>query len=102
MSSSPASLRASRIDPSHIVRPPLSSQDIDAFERLDAAYRTLCAMLYNYAPMSGHPGGSISSGRIVSMLLFNTMDYDVTDPDRSDADVLSYAAGHKALGLYAM
>ena len=96
------SVRASQIDPSHPGSAPLSARDIDAFERLDAAYRTLCAMLYNYAPMSGHPGGSISSGRIVSMLLFETMDYDVTDFDRDDADVLSYAAGHKALGLYAM
>jgi transketolase len=102
MSSPLASLRGSRIEASHVASPPLSSRDIDAFERLDTAYRTLCAMLYNYAPMSGHPGGSISSGRIVSMLLFETMDYDVTDPERSDADVLSYAAGHKALGLYAM
>jgi transketolase len=102
MSSQPAALRASQIDPSLLAWPPLSSRDIDAFELLDSAYRTLCAMLYNYAPMSGHPGGSISSGRIVSMLLFETMDYDVTDSDRSDADVLSYAAGHKALGLYAM
>ncbi|NIU62769.1 MAG: hypothetical protein GWN66_18165, partial [Pseudomonas stutzeri] len=24
------------------------------------------------------------------------------DPDRADADIISYAAGHKALGLYAM
>ena len=74
----------------------------ESFEKLDALYRTLCAMLYNYAPMSGHPGGSISSGRIVASLLFGTMDYDISDPWREDADVLSYAAGHKALGLYSM
>src|SRR5512146_909441 len=30
------------------------------------------------------------------------MDYDLGDPEREDADVLSYAAGHKAMGLYAM
>jgi transketolase len=30
------------------------------------------------------------------------MDYDVSDPDREDADLISYAAGHKALGLYSM
>ena len=30
----------------------------------------MCALLYNYVPMSGHPGGSISSGRIVSALMF--------------------------------
>lgn len=73
-----------------------------AFETLDLYYRSLCAMLYNYAPTSGHPGGSISSGRIVQALLFGAMDYDLTDPLRRDADVISYAAGHKALGLYAM
>lgn len=81
---------------------PLAARDVDALEKLDLAYRTLCAMLYNYAPMSGHPGGSISSGRIVSTLFFETLDYDALDPDRDDADVLSWAAGHKALGLYAM
>jgi transketolase len=81
---------------------PLSPQDLLAFEKLDAAYRTLCAMLYNYAPMSGHPGGSISSGRFVAALLFETMQYDLLHPDREDADIISYAAGHKALGLYSM
>src|SRR5512136_2590745 len=69
---------------------------------LDELYRSLCSMLYNYVPMSGHPGGSISSGRIVASLLFRQMDYDVSQPDRTDADLISYAAGHKAMGLYAM
>ena len=40
---------------------PLTPPELKAFETLDTAYRSLCAMLYNYAPMSGHPGGSISS-----------------------------------------
>jgi transketolase len=57
--------------------------------------------LYNYA-QSGHPGGSVSSGHIVAALLFDGMDYDVGDPNRSDQDLISYSAGHKALGLYAM
>ena len=30
------------------------------------------------------------------------MDYDLGRPDRQDADIISYAAGHKAMGLYAM
>ena len=80
----------------------LSEQELAAFERFDLLYRSLCAMLFNYVPTSGHPGGSISSGRIASCLAFGGMDYDVTSPDRDDADVLSYAAGHKALGLYAL
>ena len=75
---------------------------IESFDTLDLIYRTLCALMYNYAPMSGHPGGSISSGRFVARLLFDVMDYDLAHPGRLDADIISYAAGHKALGLYAM
>ncbi len=78
----------------------LDTQDLEYFEQLDLVYRSVCALMYNYVPTSGHPGGSISSGRIVASILFHTMDYDVADPDRPDADIISYAAGHKALGLY--
>jgi len=76
--------------------------EIKHFETFDLIYRCLCALLYNYVPTSGHPGGSISSGRFVASILFDAMDYDVSNPDREDADIISYAAGHKALGLYAM
>ncbi len=81
---------------------PLSPDDLQAFERLDLIYRSVCAMLYNYVPMSGHPGGSISSGRFAAALLFESTDYDTALPDRDDADIVSYSAGHKALGLYAL
>ena len=81
---------------------PLSTEDLAAFESLDLLYRSLCALLYNYVPMSGHPGGSISSGRFVEGILFDALDYDLSDPDRPEADIISYAAGHKAMGLYAM
>ncbi len=72
------------------------------FEAFDTVYRSLVAVLYNFVPLSGHPGGSISSGRFVQALLFGALDYDLSDPDRPDADLVSYAAGHKALGLYAL
>ncbi|MDI6807862.1 MAG: hypothetical protein QME66_02625 [Candidatus Eisenbacteria bacterium] len=75
---------------------------IDCLEKYDLIYRTVCGILYNFVPTSGHPGGSISSGRMVEMLLFSTMDYDFSNPEREDADIISYAAGHKAMGLYAM
>lgn len=81
---------------------PLSGEEVERMELFDLIYRTLCSIMFNYVPTSGHPGGSVSSGRIVSTLVFQTMEYDLTDPDRADADILSYAAGHKALGLYAM
>jgi len=75
---------------------------ITSLERFDQLYRALCAMVFNYAPTSGHPGGSISAGRILSCLLFHTLDYDLQKVNRPDADLLCFAAGHKALGLYAM
>ncbi|MGZ4199260.1 MAG: hypothetical protein ACXVP1_03660, partial [Thermoleophilia bacterium] len=81
---------------------PLPAAELATFETLDLLYRSLCALLYNYVPTSGHPGGSISSGRFTAALLFDSLDYELADPDREDADVLSYAAGHKAMGLYAM
>lgn len=81
---------------------PLDEAALEVCETFDLFYRTLCALMYNYAPLSGHPGGSISSGRIVQRLLFDVMDYDLACPQRRDADIISYAAGHKALGLYAM
>jgi hypothetical protein len=30
--------------------------------------------MFTYVPTSGHPGGSISSGRIAQALLFETLD----------------------------
>jgi len=80
----------------------ISKEDLKALTYADVVYRALCSILYDFAPLSGHPGGSISSGRIVANLAYNVMSYDITDPDRDDADILSYAAGHKALGFYAM
>jgi transketolase len=75
---------------------------VSQLEELDVIYRTLCGVLYNFVPQSGHPGGSISSGRIVEALLYHTMRYNMSDPDDLTADIISYAAGHKAMGLYAM
>lgn len=78
-----------------------SDADVQHFERFDRLYRSLCALLYNYVPLSGHPGGSISAGPFIATLLFNDMAYDLSGPEREDADLISFAAGHKAMGLYA-
>ena len=80
----------------------VSAEEIQNFELFDLTYRSLCAIMYNYVPGSGHPGGSISSGRFVQGIIFNSLDYNFGNPDAVDADIISYAAGHKALGLYAM
>jgi len=75
--------------------------DGESLEFLDLCYRTLCAILFNHAS-SGHPGGSVSSGRIVESLIYNRMKYDISNPMDRSADIISYSAGHKTLGLYAM
>jgi transketolase len=87
------------LDPTLV--PALPDEDKQSLEFLDLCYRTLCAVMFNHAS-SGHPGGSISSGRFVSSLLYRQMRYDISDPMDRTADIISYAAGHKALGLYAM
>ncbi len=79
----------------------LNEQELNALNKLDVMYRALCAILYNFA-QTGHPGGSISSGKIVQNLVFNQMSYNFKNPDEESADIISYAAGHKALGLYAL
>ena len=80
----------------------LTSDEIRLFEKLDLIYRTLCGILYNYVPTSGHPGGSISSGRFVQGIVYKTADYDIKKPTLDINDMIIYAAGHKAMGLYAM
>ncbi len=48
-----------------------AAAELAAFETLDLLYRALCALLFNYVPTSGHPGGSISSGRFSPTMLFD-------------------------------
>ena len=97
--------RAVYKDVTEVVQNPayrISINDAAVLERLDVVYRTLIAILYNFVPSSGHPGGSISSGRAVSHLIYKGMWYNFANPLEEDADIISYAAGHKALGLYAL
>ena len=65
----------------------LNGEERKALESFDLIYRTLCALMFNFVPTSGHPGGSVSSGRMVAGLLFDVMDYDLEAPDREDADI---------------
>ena len=51
----------------------LPQEQKEQLEKLDVLYRALVAVLYNFVPTSGHPGGSISSGRIVQTLLYEMM-----------------------------
>ncbi|MEK7389021.1 MAG: hypothetical protein AAB036_04930 [Elusimicrobiota bacterium] len=94
---------------SHPVRPrpvnrraPNAKNPPQFWSDLELSYRTLCAALFNFAPTSGHPGGSLSSGPLALALAFETMEYELKRPDLPESDILCYAAGHKALGLYAL
>lgn len=78
-----------------------SPEAIDLLTRYDLIYRSLVTIQFNFS-QSGHPGGSISAGQIMTAALFATMQYDIGDPLRDDQDLLTFAAGHKATGLYAM
>ena len=64
----------------YIEAKPLRVKDAGFFEDFDAAYRALCAVLFNFAK-SGHPVGSISASRIMAGLLFERMDYDFFNED---------------------
>jgi len=69
-------------------------------ERVFIAYRAIVALLFNFV-QSGHPGGSISAGRIMlNIALGRNTKIDITNLDRPDSDIIGMAAGHKALGLY--
>ncbi len=81
---------------------PLSDPDLRRFETIDLLYRSLCALLFNYVPALRTPGRIHLFGPHLSAILFDAMDYDMSDPDRQDADVISFAAGHKAMGLYGL
>ena len=80
----------------------LTANRVKLLDDFDQIYRSLCTLLFNYVPASGHPGGSISAGRFVASLLFDSLDYDISRPEREDADILSFAAGHKTMGLYSL
>lgn len=72
------------------------------YQDVELALRALCTLMFNYAPTSGHPGGSVSSALLASALAFDGLDYDLGRPLEETNDALIYAAGHKALGLYAL
>ncbi|MDA0328306.1 MAG: hypothetical protein O2958_04775 [Gemmatimonadetes bacterium] len=78
-----------------------SVESLALLTRFDLIYRSLVAIQFNFS-QSGHPGGSVSAGHIMTAALLGTMQYDIGDPMRRDQDLLSFAAGHKATGLYAM
>jgi len=50
---------------------------------------------------SGHPGGSLSSAELFSVLYFNVMRHNPNDPEWEGRDKFVLSKGHVAPGLYA-
>ncbi|MDK2943280.1 MAG: transketolase [Acetobacterium sp.] len=50
---------------------------------------------------SGHPGGSLSSAEILTLLYFEQMNVDVNNPRKEDRDRFVLSKGHAAPVLYA-
>ena len=53
-----------------------------------------------YAASSGHPGGSLSSAELMSVLYFRAMRHDPSDPSMPDRDRFVLSKGHAAPILY--
>ena len=54
-----------------------------------------------YAGKSGHPGGSLSCADILTVLYFNQMEIDATNPQTSKRDRFVLSKGHCSPALYA-
>ena len=54
-----------------------------------------------HAAKSGHPGGSLSAAELMSVLYFNKMRHDPSNPDWEDRDRFVLSKGHVAPVLYA-
>ena len=82
--------------------PPLTDEDVHHFEEFDLIYRSLCALLYNYVPMSGHPGGSLSCTDILTALYFRVLRHDPNNPAWPDRDRFIMSKGHASPAMYAV
>ncbi len=51
---------------------------------------------------SGHPGGSLDLAEIMSVLYFDVMNYDFSNPQWEDRDYFVLSKGHAAPALYAV
>lgn len=66
-----------------------------------AAEIRLLALKGIHAAGSGHTGGSLSMGEILSVLLFDQMEVDPDNPEDADRDRLVLSKGHGAPAYYA-
>jgi len=68
-------------------------------ERAKNIRRSIIKMTYE--AKSGHPGGSLSLAEILTVLYFDEMNIDPSNPHMENRDRLVLSKGHAAPGLYA-
>lgn len=88
-----------------------SKQDFDKVKSLEAKQANKLSLLAEMVRFnslativyagSGHIGASISASEIFTLLYHYVMDFDPTNPGKTDRDTLILSKGHAAPGLYA-
>lgn len=77
----------------------LSAEKLDRYGGLCRRYRIdLLKMLH--AAQTGHPGGSLSSMEIITLLYHEIMNIDPRTPSKPDRDIFILGKGHAAPTLY--
>ncbi len=75
--------------------------DIKELEKMSKKIRRHVISMIHEAG-SGHPGGSLSCVDILTVLYFNKMRHDYTNPKWKDRDIFILSKGHAAPTLYAV
>lgn len=55
-----------------------------------------------YSNKSGHPGGSLSVADIMTVLYFNELNIDISEPRKDDRDRVVLSKGHCSPALYSV
>ena len=77
-----------------------ANPDVNALKKMADRIR-MHVIEMTSAAGSGHPGGSLSSAELFSVLYFHVLRHDPKDPEWSDRDRFVLSKGHVAPALYA-
>ena len=75
--------------------------DVEELKRIAKEVRKdIIEEIYN--AKSGHPGGALSIADILTVLYFNQMNIDTSNPQKEDRDRLVLSKGHASAAIYAI